>query len=151
MKWRPNVLPISRHLCLAVCCLECQYFQCFSWSSLHFSSPNTTITTLWPQINIHSDNLACCTDIQHVTPIPKNPQPAASFRLFLIFLSYPDFSDGLLYSFVVSLPEGDGIKLALVKVRHGPVTCLLTQRLGCLKGVFKVAPTTHWDNGRFRE
>lgn len=39
-------LPMSRHLCLAVCCLECQYFQCFSWSSLHFSSPNTIITTL---------------------------------------------------------------------------------------------------------
>lgn len=39
--------PISIHLCLAVCCLECQYFQCLSWSSLLFSSPNTTITTLW--------------------------------------------------------------------------------------------------------
>ena len=49
---------MSRHLCLAVCCLECQYFQCFSWSSLHFSSPNTTITTLCQQItHTHSDSL----------------------------------------------------------------------------------------------
>lgn len=53
-KKNERFLPISRHLCLAVCCLECQYFQCFSWSSLHFSSPNTTITTLWKYTVINS-------------------------------------------------------------------------------------------------
>lgn len=31
-----------------------------------------------------------------------------------ILRSYPDFGDGLLYPFVVDLPEGDGVKLALV-------------------------------------
>lgn len=40
-------LPISIHLCLAVCCLECQYFQWRSWSSLLLSSANTTMITLW--------------------------------------------------------------------------------------------------------
>lgn len=48
--------PISMHLCLAVCCLECQYFQCLSWSSLVFSSPNTTITTLWKKHGVTAFN-----------------------------------------------------------------------------------------------
>lgn len=39
--------PMSRTLCLAVCCRECQYFQYFSCSSLFLSSLKTTMTTLW--------------------------------------------------------------------------------------------------------
>lgn len=38
--------PMSRTLCLAVCWRECQYFQFFSCSSLHLSSPKTTMITL---------------------------------------------------------------------------------------------------------
>lgn len=38
--------PMSRTLCLAVCCRECQYFQYFSCSSRFLSSLKTTITTL---------------------------------------------------------------------------------------------------------
>lgn len=54
--------------------------------------------------------------------------------------SYPDFGDGLLHGFVVDLPEGDGVKLALVQVGHGPVSCLLTQTLGRLQGVLEIIP-----------
>lgn len=39
-------LPMSRTLCFAVCCRECQYFQYFSCSSRFLSSLKTTITTL---------------------------------------------------------------------------------------------------------
>lgn len=39
-------LPMSRTLCFAVCCRECQYFQYLSCSSLFLSSLKTTITTL---------------------------------------------------------------------------------------------------------
>lgn len=39
--------PMSRTLCLAVCCRECQYFQYFSCSSLFLSSLKTTMTTLY--------------------------------------------------------------------------------------------------------
>lgn len=60
--------------------------------------------------------------------------------LLVSVFSYPDFGDGLLHAFVVNLPEGDRVKLALVEVRHCPVTCLLTQRLGRLKSVLKVIP-----------
>lgn len=42
----PSYVPMSMHLCLAVCCRECQYFQCLSWSSLLLSSANTTMITL---------------------------------------------------------------------------------------------------------
>ena len=56
--------------------------------------------------------------------------------------SYPDFSDGLLHGFVVDLPEGDGVKLALVQVGHGPVSRLLTQTLGRFQGVLKIVPAT---------
>lgn len=38
--------PMSMQRCLAVCCLECQYFQCLSWSSRVLSSANTTMMTL---------------------------------------------------------------------------------------------------------
>lgn len=41
------IIPISRTLCLAVCWRECQYFQFLSCSSLHLSSPKTTMITLW--------------------------------------------------------------------------------------------------------
>ena len=65
----------------------------------------------------------------------------APFRfIFCIFVSYSDFGDGLLDAFAVDLPEGDGVKLALVEVRHRPVTCLLTQGLGRLEGVLKMIP-----------
>ena len=37
---------MSRTLCFAVCCRECQYFQYFSCSSRFLSSLKTTITTL---------------------------------------------------------------------------------------------------------
>lgn len=56
--------------------------------------------------------------------------------------SYPDFGDWLLQPFVVNLPEGDGIKLPLVEVRHCSVPCLLTQRLGRLQSVFEIIPTS---------
>lgn len=59
---------------------------------------------------------------------------------FFVILSYPDFGDGLLHAFAVNLPEGDGVKLALVEVRHRPVTCLLTQRLGRLQSVLEIIP-----------
>lgn len=65
---------------------------------------------------------------------------ATCFRFIFIFLSYPDFGDGLLHAFVVNLPEGDRVKLAFVEVRHRPVTCLLTQRFGRLKSVLEVIP-----------
>lgn len=42
-----TLIPISRTLCLAVCWRECQYFQFLSCSSLHLSSPKTTMITLW--------------------------------------------------------------------------------------------------------
>lgn len=71
-----------------------------------------------------------------------------SFPGFLSGLSYPDFGDGLLQAFVVNLPEGDGVKLALVEVRHCPVTCLLTQRFGCLESVLKIIPETHKNKGQ---
>ena len=45
-------LPMSIHLCFAVCCRECQYFQCLSWSSLLLSSAKTTMITLWERGNI---------------------------------------------------------------------------------------------------
>lgn len=64
---------------------------------------------------------------------------------FFIFISYSDFGDGLLDAFVVDLPEGDRVKLALVEVRHRPVTCLLTQGLGRLEGVLKMIPETWLD------
>lgn len=65
------------------------------------------------------------------------------------YLSYPDFGDGmLLHAFVVSLPEGDRVKLALVEVRHRPVACLLTQRLGRLKSVLEIIPKIQPDDGR---
>lgn len=41
--------------------------------------------------------------------------------------SHPDFSDGLLQAFVVDLAQGDGVELAFVQVRHGPVARLLAQ------------------------
>lgn len=50
-----------------------------------------------------------------------------SYFCFVGLLSHPDFGDGLLQAFVVDLPEGDGVKLAFVQVRHGPVTRLLPQ------------------------
>lgn len=65
----------------------------------------------------------------------------ACFRLLSIFFSYPDFGDGLLHAFVVNLPQGDWVKLALVEVCHRAVACLLTQRLGRLKGVLEIIPT----------
>lgn len=58
-----------------------------------------------------------------------------------ILPTYPDFGDGLLDAFVVDLPEGDGVKLALVQVGHGPVSGLLAQTLGCLQSVLEVVPT----------
>lgn len=54
--------------------------------------------------------------------------------------SYPDFADGVLQLAVVYLPEADGVELSLVQVRHGTVTCLLTQRLGSIHGVLKIIP-----------
>lgn len=54
--------------------------------------------------------------------------------------SHPDFGDGLLHAFVVGLPEGDGVKLALVQVGHGPVPGLLPQALGRLQGVLEIVP-----------
>lgn len=118
---------MSKHLCLAVCCLECQYFQCFSWSSRHFSSPNTTITTLWRHEEI---NQSCA--------VRKRLSRFSSLGLS----SHPDFGDGLLQAFVVDLPEGDGVELAFVQVRHGAVTRLLPQRLGRLQGVLEIIPAT---------
>lgn len=54
--------------------------------------------------------------------------------------SHPDFADGVLQLAVVYLPEADGVELSLVQVRHGTVTCLLTQRLGSIQGVLKIIP-----------
>lgn len=54
--------------------------------------------------------------------------------------SYPDFGDGLLHAFVVDLPQGDRVKLALVEIRHCPVTCLLAQRLRRLESVLEIIP-----------
>lgn len=62
------------------------------------------------------------------------------FWFVLLFLPYPDFGDGLLNALAVDLPEGDGVKLSLVEVRHCPVTSFLTQGLGCLERVLKIAP-----------
>lgn len=58
-------------------------------------------------------------------------------------VSYPDFGDGLLQAFAVSLPESDGVKLALVQVRHCPITCLLTQGFGCLERVLEIISERH--------
>lgn len=63
-------------------------------------------------------------------------------------LSYPDFGDGRLNAFVVDLPEGDGVKLALVQVCHSAVPRLLTQRLGRLQGVLEIIPAMQSERDR---
>lgn len=68
-------------------------------------------------------------------------------RFFSVALSsHPDFGDGLLQAFVVDLPQGDGVELAFVQVRHGPVTRLLSQRLGRLEGVLEIIPANTEDS-----
>lgn len=62
--------------------------------------------------------------------------------------SHPDFGDGLLQAFVVDLPQGDGVELAFVQVRHGPVARLLSQGLGRLEGVLEIIPANTQDSGR---
>lgn len=79
----------------------------------------------------------------------NNPKLLLVSGLFFIFLSYPDFGDWmLLHAFAVNLPEGDRVKLALVEVRHRPVACFLTQRLGRLKSVLEIIPKIQPGNGR---
>lgn len=47
------------------------------------------------------------------------------------YSSYPDFTDGAVQHFaIVGFPEGDGIELALVEVRHSAIARLLSERLG---------------------
>lgn len=83
-----NSLPMSMHLCLAVCCLECQYFQCLSWSSLHFSSPNTTITTLCKK--------------QHMVKVTYVYDICLNYHTNThIHPTYPDFADGMVKDFAV--------------------------------------------------
>lgn len=74
-------LPMSMHLCLAVCCLECQYFQCLSWSSLVLSSANTTIITLWKKRGKDEKN-------KQTKTWKKNRKKAREYTLLLYMRHY---------------------------------------------------------------
>lgn len=145
---------MSRHRCLAVCCLVCQYFQCFSWSSLHFSSPNTTITTLWKFyikyyiIIISHTQWQCNTCRIFILWLLLTNISCYCCRFIFVVISYPDFGDGMLDAFIVNLPESDWVKLTLVEVCHCPVTCFLTQRLGRLKSVLEIISKIWKNEGR---
>lgn len=104
-----------------------------------------------------------CTSLLRIQPSPHSVKAQSAFSLPLrtastcpvglyvimnagqigleLVSSHPDFGDWLLQAFVVNLPQGDGVKLSLVQVRHGSVACLLTQRFGCFKGVLEIIPT----------
>lgn len=83
------------------------------------------MTTLWTHTHTHMKRL--CSD------------EARCIRSSQL-RSHPDFGDGLLHRFVVDLPEGDGVKLALVQVGHGAIPRLLTQTLGRLESVLEIIP-----------
>lgn len=69
--------PISMQRCLAVCCLLCQYFQYLSWSSVSFSSPNTSITTLW--------NIQSALHYKHTPPRPKTQKQHLQRNTYTLF------------------------------------------------------------------
>lgn len=144
---------VPEAVCMCVCvfifflgsyqCPDTSVWQCAVWSASTSSVSADRLCTSPPQTppSQHSGNRWTHTHRVIIMFHAVNPL----FLVWFIFLSYPDFGDGMLHSFVVNLPEGDWIKLTLVQVGHSPVTCLLTQTLGRLQGVFKIIPAKQSD------
>lgn len=82
-------LPMSRTLCFAVCCRECQYFQYFSCSSRFLSSLKTTITTLCRGENHVYHFLFHVSGASHSLPFWKLYQRCVSVMLLLLLYKNP--------------------------------------------------------------